>query len=174
MSKQKYNQQTVSEHKQFGSINTIGQGILFRKRIPLNYSAKGKKNIVANKSRSAVENRYLKSTILSTYIAESVHCELRLDKKIKDLHHGPNDVLKSFYVASLFTGAPVARRAISSSRNFDIYISLPYSNKSKRCQLCNLEKTIISRPELGTLNKRNELASSCRHRAPFLFRNFKP
>ncbi len=51
----------------------------------------------------------------------------------------------------------------------------PYSNKTKRCELCNLEKVfIIRRPELGTLNKRNELASSCRHRAPFLFRNFKP
>ena len=45
-------------------------------------------------------------------------------QKIKDLHHGSNDVLTSFYVASLFTDAPVARRAISSSRNFDIYISL--------------------------------------------------
>ena len=25
-----------------------------------------------------------------------------------------------------------------------------------------------ARPELGTLNKRNELASACRHKAPFL------
>ncbi len=50
----------------------------------------------------------------------------------------------------------------------------PYSNKTKICQLCNLENVfIIRRPELGTLNKRNELASTCRHRAPFLFRNFK-
>lgn len=41
----------------------------------------------------------------------------------------------------------------------------PYSNKTERCQLCNLEKvSITSRPELGTLNKRNELVSSCRHR----------
>ena len=50
----------------------------------------------------------------------------------------------------------------------------PYSNKTKRCQLCNLEKVyIIYRPELGTLNKRNELASACRHKAPFLLKNFK-
>ena len=40
--------------------------------------------------------------------------------------------------------------------------SKPYGNKSKKCQLCLLEKFfIIFKPELGSLNKRNELASSC-------------
>jgi len=48
----------------------------------------------------------------------------------------------------------------------------PYSPKSKRCNLCLLEKYyIIIHPELGTLNKRNELVSSCRHAAKFLLRN---
>ena len=44
-----------------------------------------------------------------------------------------------------------------------------YNNKSKRCQLCIMEKFyIICKPELGTLNKRNELAAGCRHKAAFL------
>ena len=41
----------------------------------------------------------------------------------------------------------------------------PYNSSSKRCNLCLKEKfLIICRPELSTLNKRNELVSSCRHR----------
>ena len=40
----------------------------------------------------------------------------------------------------------------------------PYNSLSKRCNLCLKEKfLIICRPELLTLNKRNELMSSCRH-----------
>jgi hypothetical protein len=47
-----------------------------------------------------------------------------------------------------------------------------YSNKTKRCQLCLYEKyMIIFHPESSTLNKRNELASSCRHRRKFLLAN---
>ena len=38
----------------------------------------------------------------------------------------------------------------------------PYTRSSKRCNLCLKEKfLIICRPELSTLNKRNELVSSC-------------
>ena len=41
----------------------------------------------------------------------------------------------------------------------------PYSNKSKHCALCLYEKfVIIYHPELSSLNKRNELISTCRHR----------
>ena len=41
----------------------------------------------------------------------------------------------------------------------------PYNSSSKRCNLCLKEKfLIICRPELSTLNKRNELVSSRRHR----------
>ena len=41
----------------------------------------------------------------------------------------------------------------------------PYSNVSKKCNLCLQEKYfIIFRKDLSSLNKRNELASSCRHR----------
>ena len=48
----------------------------------------------------------------------------------------------------------------------------PYSNASKICNLCLTEKFfIICKPQLCTLNKRNELASSCRHAAKFLLRN---
>ena len=45
----------------------------------------------------------------------------------------------------------------------------PYSNATKRCNLCITEKYyIICRPELATLNKRSELISKCRHQAKFL------
>ena len=46
------------------------------------------------------------------------------------------------------------------------------SGSSKRCNLCLKEKfLIIYRPKLSTLNKRNELVSSCRHRNKALLRN---
>ena len=49
--------------------------------------------------------------------------------------------------------------------------SQPYSNKTKRCNLCMSEKfIIICHPELSSLNKRNELISTCRHRKKFLLR----
>ena len=39
-----------------------------------------------------------------------------------------------------------------------------YSNSTKKCNICTLEKCyIICHPELATLNKRSELASGCRH-----------
>ena len=48
----------------------------------------------------------------------------------------------------------------------------PYNSSSKRCNLCLKEKfLIICRPELSTLNKRNELVSSCPHRNKTLLRN---
>ena len=49
--------------------------------------------------------------------------------------------------------------------------SLPYKSSNKRCNLCLKEKfLIICRPELLSLNKRNELVSSCRHRNKALLR----
>lgn len=46
-----------------------------------------------------------------------------------------------------------------------------YSNQSKRCNLCLHEKFfIISYPQMATLNKRNELVSSCRHRRKYILR----
>ena len=48
----------------------------------------------------------------------------------------------------------------------------PYNSSSKRCNLCLKEKfLIICRPQLSTLNKRNELVPSCRHRNKALLRN---
>ena len=45
----------------------------------------------------------------------------------------------------------------------------PYSNKTKRCNLCLYEKfTIIRHPELSSLNTRNELISTCKHRKKYL------
>ena len=47
-----------------------------------------------------------------------------------------------------------------------------YNSASKKCNLCLKEKFfIICRPELSTLNKRNELVSSCRHRNKTLLCN---
>jgi len=47
----------------------------------------------------------------------------------------------------------------------------PYSNLTKRCNLCTTEKHfIITKPELASLNKRNELISTCRHRRKFILR----
>ena len=50
----------------------------------------------------------------------------------------------------------------------------PYTNKTKRCNLCILEKFfIIYHPELSTLNKKSELISTCRHAAKYLIKNTK-
>ncbi|KAL9959196.1 hypothetical protein ACROYT_G036291 [Oculina patagonica] len=47
-----------------------------------------------------------------------------------------------------------------------------YNSSSKRCNLCLKEKLlIICRPDLSSLNKRNELVSSCRHRNKALLCN---
>ena len=50
--------------------------------------------------------------------------------------------------------------------------SKPYSNVTKRCDLCISEKYyIICEPSLATLNKRNELLSKCRHTSKFIIGN---
>ena len=50
----------------------------------------------------------------------------------------------------------------------------PYNPASNRCNLCLWEKYfIICKPELGSLNKRNELITSCRHANKFLLKNAK-
>ena len=51
----------------------------------------------------------------------------------------------------------------------------PYNPASNRCNLCLWEKYfIICRPDLASLNKRNELITSCRHANKFLLKNSKP
>ena len=51
--------------------------------------------------------------------------------------------------------------------------SRPYNNATKRCNLCLTEKLIIiCQPHKATLNKRNELVSTCRHRKKFLLEKF--
>ena len=50
----------------------------------------------------------------------------------------------------------------------------PYSNTSKRCNLCILEKYfIVYKREMATLNKRSEIVSTCRHKNKFLLINNK-
>lgn len=47
-----------------------------------------------------------------------------------------------------------------------------YNPASNRCNLCTWEKYyIICKPELATLNKRNELVSTCRHSRKYLLQN---
>ena len=49
----------------------------------------------------------------------------------------------------------------------------PYSNVSNKCNLCLFEKfIIIYRKNLCSLNKRDELASSCPHRNRYPLKNF--
>ena len=46
-----------------------------------------------------------------------------------------------------------------------------YSNVTKKCNLCLWEKYfIICKPEMCTLNTRNELVSCCRHSRKFLLK----
>ena len=49
-----------------------------------------------------------------------------------------------------------------------------YSPSSKICNLCNREIFyILYKPEMGNLNKRNELMSACRHKWKFKLENQK-
>jgi hypothetical protein len=46
-----------------------------------------------------------------------------------------------------------------------------YSNVTKKCNLCLWEKFfIICKPDMSSLNNRNELVSSCRHSRKFLLK----
>ena len=50
-----------------------------------------------------------------------------------------------------------------------------YSTSNKTCNLCLREKYyIICKPEMATLNNRNELAADCRHRRKYLLSNIIP
>jgi len=49
-----------------------------------------------------------------------------------------------------------------------------YDNITNTCSLCLWEKYfIINKPHMASLNKRNELVSSCRHRAKYKLANIK-
>jgi len=46
-----------------------------------------------------------------------------------------------------------------------------YTNTTKRCNLCLTEKfCIVTKPHLATLNKRNELISTCRHKRKYILK----
>ena len=48
----------------------------------------------------------------------------------------------------------------------------PYSNTTKKCNLCLLEKWyIVCKREMATLNRKNELVNYCPHREKFLVKN---
>ena len=54
----------------------------------------------------------------------------------------------------------------------DLSSSSPHNSSSKRCNLCLKEKfLIIYQPDLSSLNRRNEIVSSCGHRNKVLLRN---
>ena len=52
-------------------------------------------------------------------------------------------------------------------------VAKPYSRETKRCQLCNAEKTfIIQQDQVVALNQRSELMTWCRHREEHLLTNW--
>ena len=52
-------------------------------------------------------------------------------------------------------------------------LARPYTKETKRCQLCNMEKTLIARQETSiALNRRSELMTRCRHRDKYLLTNW--
>ena len=52
-------------------------------------------------------------------------------------------------------------------------LAIPYTRESKRCQLCNMEKTLISRQDQAiALNRRGEIMTRCRHRDKDLLANW--
>ena len=53
-----------------------------------------------------------------------------------------------------------------------LFSTSPHNGASRRCNLCLKEKLlIVCQHELSSLNKNNELVSSCRHRNKALLRN---
>ena len=53
----------------------------------------------------------------------------------------------------------------------DREVAKSYTNLTKRCNLCSTEKLyILFKPVKATLNKRNELISTCRHKRKFLLK----
>ena len=83
------------------------------------------------------------------------------------LEHHRNSTTLSHYVWSL------TDKNIPYSLEWRIVAkSSSYSNSSKSCNLCLKEKYFITfRPQMATLNNRNELASTCRHRKKYLLCN---
>ena len=78
------------------------------------------------------------------------------------------------YVGSTTTEFKVRFRNHKSSMKTNKKTCKPYSNISKKCSLCLNEKfIIICKKELCSLNRRNELASSCPHRNRYVLRNFR-
>jgi hypothetical protein len=62
-------------------------------------------------------------------------------------------------------GHSIKWHIVKRSRGFNI--------NSGKCNLCIWEKYfIIFKPPLGSLNKRSEMLSTCRHAAKYLLRNY--
>ena len=68
------------------------------------------------------------------------------------------------------------RQLKEAKKEFDIRWKIlakakSYTNLTKRCNLCTTEKFfLICRPHMATLNKHNELVSTCRYRRKFILR----
>ena len=100
-------------------------------------------------AKNDFKSRYRNHTTSFRHIKHRNSTEL--SKHIWALKENNNDHFISWCILSLWT---------------------PYNGTSKRCNLCLKEKLlIICRPELSSLNKRDELVSSCRHRNKALLRN---
>ena len=85
----------------------------------------------------------------------------------------------TFVVTTLFqqSNSTELRKYIRQLKNDSIEFTInwkilklakPYSNKTKKCNLCLWEKYfIVCKPKLATLNKKNELVSTCLHKHKF-------
>ena len=66
---------------------------------------------------------------------------------------------------------PVRRNRIGPLKREDGSLIRAYSNQTKRCNLCIAEKYfILTKPQMASLNRRNELISTCRHRRKYILR----
>ena len=52
-------------------------------------------------------------------------------------------------------------------------LARPYSMETKKCQLCNMEKTLIAcQDQTKALNRRGEIMTRCRHRDKYILTNW--
>ena len=80
-----------------------------------------------------------------------------------NLAHRKGTELSKYYRQLKREGiTPIVRWSILSKAD-------PYSNVNRRCNLCIEERFIIRfRPQMASLNKKDDLVSSCRHKKTFL------
>ena len=116
-----------------------------------------------------LEKRSLKQDFQQTHTKTKLLCMPNM-KSVISSHNK--------YVLSNFTEVQVSRVIIVLLlQNCFVWCKdqcKPYSSINKKCSLCLNEKfIIICKKEPCSLNRRNELASSCPHRNQYVLGNFR-